>query len=318
MKTLTRELSSRLIAQSNDLSLVIQDGIVKDVACGDQEALLNVALPWVGQPWIDTVTSESRPKIEALLKGSDNGSGDRWRQVNHPVEDDLDLPIMYKALRADDQGKVIAIGRDLRQLSQLQQRLLDVQHSLERDYAKLHQAEVRYRMLFTMASEAILFVDADSRKILEANPAAGKILDTPPNKLINRTFPRGFSDNSNDVIEELLLQVRAAGQAEPVTVNSTSGDRMMMFSARLVRREEGPHFLIRLTAPEEAIDENVSSKVVEIVNRSPTALSLRTQPAASSAPIEPSWTSAQWRQSFRYSISRWTNGWAGPALIPSF
>ena len=92
MKTLTRELSSKLIAQCNDLSLVIdKDGVVKDVACGEQESLLNVALPWVGQPWIDTVTSESRPKIEALLKGADNGSGDRWRQVNHPVEDDVDL-----------------------------------------------------------------------------------------------------------------------------------------------------------------------------------------------------------------------------------
>ncbi|MDJ0939131.1 MAG: transcriptional regulator PpsR [Woeseiaceae bacterium] len=269
MDSLTTELSTQLIAESNDLSLVIDaEGVIQDVALGSNEPELEIALGWIGQPWIDTVTSESRGKIRDLLAVGDKPS--RWRQVNHPLDDDLDLPIMYKTMRTADET-TIAVGRDLRQVSQLQQRLLDVQQSLERDYARLHQAEIRYRMLFSMASEAILFVDADSRKIVEANPAAAKLLGGPVNKLINRTFPRGFSDNSNDAIEDLMMRVRAAGRAEGIIVRSANDHRSFRLNATLVRREDGPFFLIRLHAPEETGSDDMTQKVLDVVNRSPDA-----------------------------------------------
>ena len=270
MDALTTELSSALIAESNDLSLVIDsDGIIRDVTLGSNEPALEVALGWIGRPWIDTVTDESKNKIKSLLNSGSEDSPSRWRQVNHPVDDDLDLPMMYKAMRAADGETIVAVGRDLRQVSQLQQRLLDVQQSLERDYARLHQAEIRYRMLFSMASEAILFVDADSRKIVEANPAAGKLLGKPPNKLLSRTFPRGFSDNSNDAIEELMLRVRAAGRAEDIIVRSANDHRSFRLNATLVRREDGPYFLIRLHAPDESGNHDMTQKVLDVIDRSP-------------------------------------------------
>jgi len=271
MNSLTSEISAALIAESNDVSLVIDaDGIVRDVALGNKDAELEVALGWIGKPWVETVTPESRNKIKALLS-SDDQTVSRWRQVNHPVDGGSDLPVMYKTMLGADGESIIAVGRDLRQVSDLQQRLLDVQQSLERDYARLHQAEIRYRMLFSMATEAILFIDADSRKIVEANPAAGKLLDRPPNKLINRTFPRGFTDNSNDAIEDLLLRVRAAGRAEGIIVRSASGQRSFRLNATLVRREDGPYYLIRLHAPDENGNDQLSQKVIDVVNRSPDA-----------------------------------------------
>ncbi len=166
MDALTTELSSALIAESNDLSLVIDsDGIIRDVTLGSNEPALEVALGWIGRPWIDTVTDESKNKIKSLLNSGSEDSPSRWRQVNHPVDDDLDLPMMYKAMRAADGETIVAVGRDLRQVSQLQQRLLDVQQSLERDYARLHQAEIRYRMLFSMASTNRIASDAIENSI---------------------------------------------------------------------------------------------------------------------------------------------------------
>lgn len=273
VNSLTTKLSSALIAEANDLSLVVDGkGIIRDVALGNPDPELELALGWIGRPWIDTVTIESRPKIKELLKTPTGCTPSRWRQVNHPVDhDDLDLPVMYKAIRGTDDDTLIVVGRDLRPVSKLQQRLLDVQQSLESDYARLHQAETRYRMLFSMTSEAILFVDADSRKIVEANPAAGQLLDTPPNKLVNRTFPRGFSDNSNDAIEELLLRVRAAGRAEAVIVRSAGDNRSFRLNASLVRRENGPYFLIRLYAPDDAGKDSLSQRVLDVVDRSPDA-----------------------------------------------
>lgn len=270
MQSLTSETAAALLAETNDLSLILdREGRIHDVAIGSDDPALDVSLGWIGQLWPDTVTTESVNKINLLLESPNNGVESRWRQVNHPVEGQPDLPILYKTLATADADHIVAVGRDLRAMAQLQQRLLDVQHSLERDYMRLHQAETRYRMLFSMANEAILVVDADSRRIVEANPAAGQLLDTPPNKLVNRRFPRGFSDNSVDAINDLLLRVRAAGRAESVIVRSANDQRTFQLTATLIRREDGPYFLVRVQSPGETSADTTRFKVLEIVERSP-------------------------------------------------
>ncbi len=268
-RALGEGLGPQLVLEANDICLIIDEsGVIEQVAIGSEDTSLAPAEQWIGKAWSDTVTEESIPKIKDLLNGG-QFSG-RWRQVNHQADDNLDLPVSWKTIHLDD-GKVLAIGRNLRQVSQLQQRLLDVQSSLERDYARLNQAEVRYRMLFSMATEAILFVDADSRKIVEANPAAGRLLDKPASKLVNRTFPRGFTDNSSDAIDELLLRVRAAGGAEDLIVKTAHNDEALRINAALVRREDGPYFLIRMHAPEHGSHDSYSNQILEIINRSPDA-----------------------------------------------
>jgi transcriptional regulator PpsR len=262
-------MGPQLVLEANDICLIMDSsGVIEQVAISTDDASLAPAEDWVGMAWRDTATSESLNKIKDLLNGT--SSTGRWRQVNHLVADSQDLPVSWKTVRLDD-GGFLAIGRNLRQVSQLQQRLLDVQNSLERDYARLNQAEVRYRMLFSLASEAILFVDADSRKIVEANPAAGRLLDKPANKLLNRTFPRGFTDNSSDAIDELLLRVRAAGGAEDLIVKTAHNDQALRINAALVRREDGPYFLIRMHAPEHGFHDSYSKQILEIINRSPDA-----------------------------------------------
>ncbi len=273
IQAVTAESAAELLAETNDLCLIIDaEGIVRDVSVGSDDALLQDALNWVGKPLADTVTVESLPKIKKLLKDGGGSDQPRWRQVNHPTEAGDDLPILYKAVRLGDADCLVVVGRDLRPISQLQQRLLDVQHSLERDFARLHQAETRYRMLFSMANEAILVIDADTRRIVEANPAAGRLLDKPPNKLVNRPFPRGFSENSIDAINDLLLRVRAAGRAETITVRPATGEDTLELNATLIRREDGPFFLVRIAKPGSAAGDTVNQKVLDVVDRSPDAI----------------------------------------------
>jgi transcriptional regulator PpsR len=259
-----------LLLEANDVCLILdRNGVIRDVSVGSDDATLDVFRSWVGTDWHATASPESQLKIKDLLNGTKDSG--RWRQVNHPVEGGTDLPIAWKTVEFGKKGERLAIGRSLRQVSQLQQRLLDAQNSLERDYARLHQAEVRYRMLFSMASEAILFVDADSRKIVEANPAAGRLLDKPVNKLVNRSFPRGFTDNSHDAIEDLMLRVRAAGGAEDLIVKTAHNDQTIRLNAALVRREEGPFYLVRMHAPEHAGQDTNASQILDVINRAPDA-----------------------------------------------
>ncbi len=258
-----------MLAETNDVCLIIdKGGVVRDVAIGTEDAVMQTALSWRDQRWIDTVTIESQPKINALLEAGFNGGESRWRQVNHPLGDDADLPILYKALTYEDDDHIVVVGRNLRPMSQMQQQILDVQQSLERDYARLHQAEMRYRMLFNMSAEAILIIDADSRRIVEANPAAGRLLDTPSQKLLNRTFPRGFSATAAEEIEELLLRVRAAGTAEDITVRNDN-DAVLQLTATLIRREDGTYFLVRIIPPGGDMADTASQKVLQVVGKSP-------------------------------------------------
>ena len=272
MNELTEERTASLIAESNDVSLIIDaDGVIRDVALGTEDELLSACTTLVGKRWEDTVAVDSRNKVRELLDPEIRATRPQWREVNQLVDDGQSIPLLVKTVSLDKDDATVAFGRDLRPVSRLQQRILDVQHSLERDYARLHQAETRYRMLFNMATEAILIVDADTQKIVEANPAAGRLLDRPADKLINRTFPRGFSENSIDAIDELLLRVRAAGRAEDIIVRSSNNQRKFRLTATLIRREDGPFFLIRMLDPGLERTDGINHKVLDIVHRSSDA-----------------------------------------------
>lgn len=271
LKALTSETTGALIAESNDLCLIIdKKGVVQDVAVSGDDESLNLAGRLIGKRWIDTVGVDSRKKIEQLLDPEARSKKPRWREINQHLDDGRELPMLFKAVPFGE-AHTAAVGRDLRPVAKLQQRLLDVQSSLERDYARLHQTETRYRMLFNMATEAILIVDADSRKIVEANPAAGRLLDRPAGKLVNRTFPRGFSDNSIDAIEDVLLRVRAAGGAEDVIVLSADSRKKFRLTASLIRQEEGPYFLIRMVEPGDSQASGENFKILDVMRRSPDA-----------------------------------------------
>ena len=134
---------------------------------------------WLGKPWIETVTTESRPKVESLLA----------MPPPMPIPDGVTstmprraAPICRSCIPSSGSGgagNLVAVGRDLRAMAALQQRLVDAQQSMERDYSRLRHVETRYRLLFQVTSEAVLIVDAASHKVVEANPAAGQLLGEP-------------------------------------------------------------------------------------------------------------------------------------------
>ena len=172
--------------------IVDSTGVIRDLAFGTDELSAAWHAKWLGRPWSETVTVESRPKIEAMLRDASAQSPPRWRQVNHPLPDGGDFPVLYSMVQVRRGGNLVAVGRDLRVTAELQQRLIDAQQSMERDYSRLRHVETRYRLLFQVTSEAVLVVDAATHKVLEANPAAAQLFGEPPKRLAGRSFPEGF------------------------------------------------------------------------------------------------------------------------------
>src|SRR4051812_24817059 len=148
---LDAEAASSVIAAASDIALVIdKDGVIRDLSFGSEELAREDYGKWLGQPWADTVTAESRAKVESLLRDAASKLPARWRHVNHPSARGQDVPIVYSAVQVGNEGRVVAVGRDLRSIAALQQRLVEAQQSMERDYWRLRHVETRYRLLFQM------------------------------------------------------------------------------------------------------------------------------------------------------------------------
>lgn len=269
------EAAAALIVAASDVALVVDDeGVIRELAFGSKElSAERYGTKWLGQPWVETVTAESRPKVAALLREAGSKEVPRWRQVNHPSPRGADVPVLYCAVPVGNKGRVVAVGRDLRAVAALQQRLVDAEQSMERGYARLRQTETRYRLLFQVTSEAVLIVDAASEKVVEANPATGELLGEDDKRIIGRALPEVFGAESTQSIQALLAAVRLAGRADDLKVNLANGAREVLVSASLFRQENTPHFLIRLTPPHTdtatIIASTAKSKLLDIVDKLP-------------------------------------------------
>jgi transcriptional regulator PpsR len=268
---LDAETAAQLIAAAADIALIIDaKGVIRDVAFGSEELAREGFEAWVGQRFIDTVTLESRPKIEELLRDAANKAPLRWRQVTHPAKDGADLPVRYSALQVGTSGRVVAVGRDLRAVAALQQRLVDAQQSLEREYVRLRHAETRYRLLFQIASQPILIVDSNSLKVVEANPAAGKLLNKTIKRLAGRAFPELFDVEGAKAVQTHLAQVRATGRADDLTAKLNEGSQETIVGASLFRQENASHFLVRLSPVEAGpASPRTGSKLFSVVESLP-------------------------------------------------
>jgi transcriptional regulator PpsR len=274
---LDAEAASRIIVAATDVALVMDaDGVIRDVAFGSSDVPLDSDGKWVGQSWSDVVTSESRPKVEALLKDAADDAQPRWRQLNHPTGSGSDIPILYSAVRTGRRGRVVALGRDLRAVSALQQSLMDAQRSMEREYSRLRHAETRYRLLFQLASEAVLIINAATMKVVEANPMAMRMLNEGPKRAGARTFPYGFDTEGLRTVQNQLTTLKATGYADDVVARTADGQQRHVVSVSLFRHEAEAFCLVRLLPlqgdPRAALVTPAQSRLLQVVERLPEGL----------------------------------------------
>ena len=263
------ETAARLLAATSDVTLVIDaGGVIRDLAIGSDSLPADSLDEWVGRPWLETVTVESRRKIEDLLRDAAGNAPARWRQVNHSTPAG-EVAMLYSALPIGSKGRVVAMGRDLRPVAALQQRLLDVQQSMERDYLRLRHAEARYRLLFQMASEAVLIVDAANQRVVEANPAAARLLGENVRKLAGRAFPEGFDSPGTQALQRLLGAVRAGATPEEILVRLADAGTEFRVVASLFRQDDASMFLVRLSpvagAASPALAPGHEQRLAEVV-----------------------------------------------------
>jgi len=270
------DAAALLIAAAADVAVILDhDGIVRDSAFQSEALAMEFADHdhWAGKAWRDTVTVESRNKIDEMLHDVHDKSLRNGRQVNYPAVRGKDIPILFSVLPVGQTKQVIAFGRDLRAFATLQQRVVEVQQSFERDYARMRHIETRYRILFQMAPEPVFIAELASQKIVEANPAARQ-LPGPKGKIIGLTLSNLVEKASVPALEALLAGVQSAGRADDISLRLAGGGTEMLATAFLFRQGNAKLLLLRLTHPAPAADAghlltDSREKMLKLIERAP-------------------------------------------------
>ncbi|MGY0195780.1 transcriptional regulator PpsR [Leptothrix sp. BB-4] len=255
---LEADVMAAVVAASADLALVIDGlGVIRDLTVhGPQQVELADLRLWIGRRWIETVSVESRSKITAMIDAAglaarDEAAGDASpapveRQVNHPLSGGHELPVSYRVVPLGRQGRLLALGRNLGAIAAVQQRLVDAQQSMERDYLRLRHTEARYRLLFEAVDEALLVVDATTLNVFEHNAAAARLLGESTRRIIGRPVIDFLAVPSQAGAQALMTLARSAGRGESDELRLAGKATPMRLVASLFRQDNASLLLLRL------------------------------------------------------------------------
>ncbi|MCX7284803.1 MAG: transcriptional regulator PpsR [Novosphingobium sp.] len=263
--------AAKLAMIAGDIALVIDEsGKIVDLAADPDE--FPDADQWLGREWLDTVTIESKPKVMEMLANARKGVTQHWRQVNQ-ITADSEVPVRYVVVNIGPGACSIAFGRDMRDAAALQQRVLQAQQSLERDYLRLRQLEARYRMLFEQTEQPVFIVDADTFRIREANHAAHVLFRARFGTLQGGKLTAMFAKPARESLIAYLGSAMVSNSLQPLPVEPVEGGGSVMLSASGFRERGGQYLLIRLLAATGAPEQS-SNAMLQVIETMPDAFVL--------------------------------------------
>jgi transcriptional regulator PpsR len=283
LSSLAPELAEMLVAVACDIALVLDDGgVVQSVSVGGTgpggsggaEPVASTAGEWVGRRWADTVTSEARGKAEQFLDDVAATGKSRLRHLNHESRGGTDIPIAYTAVRLGESGPTLALGRDLRLVSAMQDRLVQAQQDMERDYWRERQSETRYRLLFHVATEPVLVVDASTFEILDANRAAGVLFGLAADKLLGRSLIGEIEPSTLPALQSVLDLARSSGHAADGAASLSLGRGGLTLTVTPFQSESSNVLLLRLRGAAEPDPSAARAQAVfaGLAQRTPDAI----------------------------------------------
>jgi transcriptional regulator PpsR len=204
-------MTNSTLAQPDITLLLDHEGVIRGAELANVVALESID-PWIDRPWSDTVLPDQRLHLQRLVDNARQGGRTGIGQVVQRFPSGLALPVEYTIIRLGSDAGLMAIGKPLLAVTELQSRLLNTQRALENDYWKLRSVETRYRLLFDSARDAVLVLDAGSLRIIEANPAALRMLGPTADAADDDLLAR-LSDPDRRSLVALLERVAEQGLA---------------------------------------------------------------------------------------------------------
>jgi transcriptional regulator PpsR len=270
---LAPELAATVARVASDIALVIDEhGVIRSAEAAD-DSLGAMTAQWIGRRFAEVVSSDTRRKADLLLTEAGAGGSVRRREINHPTPSGEDLPVTYTAVRLGSDGPLLVVGRDLRSVAAIQQRFVEAQQEMERGYWQRRQQEARYRLLFEVATDAVLIVDARSGALVEVNRAAADLLGVQATALAGSVAAGCFAAASRAAVEDLLASVAATGRPGEIRVRLAGGASVVSLAATLFGQEPEPLLLLRVRQVDQtAALASDDAALIGLLERTPDAI----------------------------------------------
>jgi len=233
-----------------DITLILDnEGIIRSATLANAISEESVE-GWIGQPWVRTVTGVGEDKIRRMVEDARAAGVSAFRQVTQHFPSGLELPVEYTTVRLSAGGDLMAIGKSLQAVAELQSRLIEAQQAMERDYWKLREVETRYRLLFDASNEAIVLLRASNLRVVEANPAALRALGITPRRSESasaRDFLADVAPGERDPLAAMLSRVREQGKAPGMLLHLGPKQEPWLVRASLMTPEPNAVYLLQLS-----------------------------------------------------------------------
>ncbi len=242
-------MSNVNVAQPDVTLLLDLDGVIR-------EASFSSAMPeggadsWLGRPWGDTVADVGGDKVRRMIDDAVKSGVSAFRQITQRFPSGAEIPMEYTTLLLGGKAGLMAIGKNLQAVAELQSHLIAAQQTMERDYWKLREVETRYRLLFETSNEAVVLVRESNLRIIEANPAALEALGLgrrSSEDVAGREILPELPPQERDALHAMLLRVREQGKAPGIVVHLGPDRNAWIVRASLIASEPGPIFLLQLS-----------------------------------------------------------------------
>ena len=277
------ELSGKELSQiaraSADISFVLDDlGSIQSIYSDNKNLAKQISDDLIGKKWAEVVEPDSRKKVQSLLDDASSDTISKFRQINMiGNERDIALPMMCASIKTSSNKKIIVIGRDITEVSRLQQNLVSAQKEISQNYLQISQLEERFRSIFEIGTESIVIVKADDAyPIVEMNRNAIKQLLLAKNNCIGKSllslFPPGelskaasFLQGVQDTDEpSILITLLSNGEATQISATSfiNSGVPYLLLNLKPLDLAKASSLLDADSLTVKAIENNAYGFVV--------------------------------------------------------
>ncbi|MDU1804543.1 MAG: transcriptional regulator PpsR, partial [Bradyrhizobium sp.] len=231
-----------------DVTLLLDmDGVIREATLSPSMSAENVDA-WLGRLWSEIVDDASE-KIERIMHDTKRTGISAFRQITQRFPSGLELPMEFTTVLLGGRAGMLAIGKNLQAVAELQARLISAQQTIERDYWRLREIETRYRLVIEDSNEAVLLTKVSDLRIVEANRTAAAALGVSNRRrdnLVGREFLHEIPEKDREPVELMLRRVRDQGKAPGIVIHLGEDAAPWMLRGSLMTSDNAPMFLLQM------------------------------------------------------------------------
>ncbi|WP_076364356.1 transcriptional regulator PpsR [Phaeovulum vinaykumarii] len=249
---ISSDLLAEILVTASDFALILSaEDRILSVLVNPHHRTFGRLKHWERQHVHDVLTSESRPKLDRRLEALRETGVSQSVELSHAEQAIWDFPVRYSLHRLSPDNTALMLGRDLRPIAEMQQKLVQAQMALERDYESQREFDTRYRVLMETTSDPIVLISLTTGRIVDLNATAAQVMGAGRGEIAGAPLAQEFDARRRGAVAEALDTEAAAETPAPVEMTlRRSGARVRLhlvpFRAageRLVmcRLENGAH-----------------------------------------------------------------------------